>query len=186
MPRHAHRLGRSEHAPAASVDRPSSRLTGEPPFWVPVHLAPDRGAQRRTMQETLFVLCRGDVNGGNLLGSTTRRWGGTAEAGGLKPGAAFTSPSCAGRRLKSLPVGRSAPAREAQPSRPAPARQRGGARPRSRQPVRLSTACRVRENVRALEATLAAWRPGRERRFRPALGPSGLARPAASGGAAAA
>jgi len=97
------------------------------------------------MQETLCVLCRGDVNGGDLLWPTTRRGGGRAEAGGLEPGAALTSPRGAGRRLKSLRVGRSAPAREARPCRPAPARWPGGARPRSRQPVRLSTACRVGE-----------------------------------------
>jgi hypothetical protein len=82
------------------------------------------------MQKTPFILCREDINGRSRVWPTTRRWGGMGEAGDLKPHAAFTPPSSAGRlwgRLKSLPVVRSTPARGARLCRPAPARRPGGA-----------------------------------------------------------
>jgi len=44
------------------------------------------------MQETLFIKCRGDVNGRSRLGPMARRRSRIGEAGGLRPGAALTSP----------------------------------------------------------------------------------------------
>jgi hypothetical protein len=46
MSRRAHRPGTTEDAPTASVDRPSSWLTGEPRFGFAVHQAAGCGAQR--------------------------------------------------------------------------------------------------------------------------------------------
>jgi hypothetical protein len=96
MPWHADRPGRNENAPTASVDRPSSWLTGEPRFGFAVRQAADAGAQARTMQDTPFVLSDWDVDGSSRHWPTRRQRGRTGGAGGLKPDVALTSPSSAG------------------------------------------------------------------------------------------
>jgi hypothetical protein len=176
MPWHTDRPGRNENAPTASVDRPSSWLTGEPRFGFAVRQAADAGAQARTMQDTPFVLCDWDVDGSSRHWPTRRQLGRTGGAGGLKPDVALTSPSSAGApgSVAKPASGATTPARGTGPCRSGSAPGAGEALPRSPRRVRSATAYRATRGL--LETACAAWRRCRERCFEPAIGLRSLAR----------
>ena len=181
MPWHTDRPGRNENAPTASVDRPSSWLTGEPRFGFAVRQAADAGAQARTMQDTPFVLCDWDVDGSSRHWPTRRQLGRTGGAGGLKPDVALTSPSSAGApgSVAKPASGVTTPARGTGPCRSGSAPGAGEALPRSPRRVRSATAYRATCGL--LETACAAWRRCREFDFREPLR-SGLVFAARFGG----